>query len=150
VNTAALYRAEHMVWDLLDSQYDCPTTTIYGSTITVPLERRWADLQSLQAYVSRLSPTTRVRTRQGADQAHYDPTNDTIAVCTRRTEADRTPWSLRQLVVLHEVAHALTRYDPDAHGPAFVSAFLSLVLQEMGPEAHFLLAAMFYENGVDI
>jgi hypothetical protein len=29
-------------------------------------------------------------------------------------------------------------------------AHYAIVQQEMGPEAHFLLRAMFYENGVDI
>lgn len=148
MSTAALYRAEHMVWAILASQYDCPTTTIYGSTITVPLERCWADLQSLAKYVQSLDPTITVRSRRGSASAHYEPLTHTIAVPVQRSAPGQTPWAMRQLPVLHEVAHARTRYDPDAHGPAFVSAFLSLVLQEIGPEAHFLLQAMFHENGV--
>jgi putative metallohydrolase (TIGR04338 family) len=48
--------------------------------------------------------------------------------------------------VLHEIAHK----DNPNHGPEFCTRFLNLVQQEMGPEAHFLLRAMFYENGVDI
>jgi putative metallohydrolase (TIGR04338 family) len=148
MSTTALYRAESMVRNILASQYDCPTTTIYGSTITVPLERCWADLTSLAQYVQSLDPTITVRSRRGSASAHYEPATHTIAVPVRRGATDRTPWAMRQLVVLHELAHARTRYDQDAHGPAFAQAFLDLVLQEMGPEAHFLLQAMFHENGV--
>lgn len=135
-----VYAAEQTVRALLDNSHNIPTARIYGSNVVLPLERRWADLQSLQAYVSRLSPGTRVRTRQGVSAAHYSPLTDTIAVPTSNQ------WAMRQIVVLHEIAH---KGHPN-HGPDFCSAFLDLVLQEMGPEAHFLLRAMFYENGVDI
>lgn len=142
---ARVYTAETYVRRLLDNSHAMPTARIYGSNVVLPPERRWADISSLQSYVSRVSPGTRVRARQGAAKAHYEHDTDTIAVPVRRTGTG-TPWALRQIVVLHEIAH---KGNPN-HGPEFCSAFLRLTLQEMGPEAHFLLRAMFYENGVDI
>jgi putative metallohydrolase (TIGR04338 family) len=82
-----------------------------------------------------------VRVRRGDRAAHYEHDTDTIALPNTRNQS-----GLRQVIVLHELAHK----DTHGHGPEFCTRFLNLVQQEMGPEAHFLLRAMFYENGVDI
>lgn len=144
---SAVYAAEGLVRSLLDTQHDIPTTRLAGSTVTIPQERRWADLQSLQEYVSRLAPGVRVREREGQDKAHYERATATIAVPTRRTRTRSTPWAMRQLVVLHEIAHHRA---PGGHGPEFCAAFLDLVGQEMGPEAEFLLRVTYLESGVRI
>lgn len=135
----AVYAAEQTVRALLDDAPNAPTVRLYGSTICMPQERRWARVQDMQAYVQQLSPGTRVRARQGATKAHYEHATDTIAIPNTRNQ-----WAMRQTICLHEIAHKGSH----GHGPDFCARFLSLVLQEMGPEAHFLLQAMFYENGV--
>jgi putative metallohydrolase (TIGR04338 family) len=53
---------------------------------------------------------------------------------------------MRELVVLHELAHHLTPDDP-GHGAQFVGALLTLVAEIIGPEAALVLQAALHENG---
>jgi putative metallohydrolase (TIGR04338 family) len=54
---------------------------------------------------------------------------------------------MRELVVLHELAHART---PGNHDWRFCQEELSLVEKMMGIEASFILKIIMMENGVDI
>lgn len=145
---SAVYAAEAMFRDLLDTQYSIPTVRIAGSTVTVPQERRWATVQDIQAYVSRLAPGVRVLPRQDAGKATYSHYPPTIHIPVHRSAPNQTPWAMRASVLLHEIAHH--RSPGHRHGPTFCAEFLALISQEMGPEAHFLLSVLYLENGVRI
>ena len=85
-----------------------------------------------------------VRPRRGLTAAHYERDDDgaTIAVPERRTS-----WALRELVVLHEVAHHLCDADPP-HGPEFVATFCELAEAVMGPEVAHVLRVVYAKEGV--
>jgi putative metallohydrolase (TIGR04338 family) len=134
---------------------------VAGSTVTVPLEVRFGSLAAAQSYVDAvvssaafagLFPTAarvpvRVRTRAGDRAAHYEPPG-TIAL---HEPVSGTGWALRELVVLHEVAHHGAHHDgldgPE-HGPAFAGALLALTQAVIGPEVGLLLAAAYADHGV--
>jgi putative metallohydrolase (TIGR04338 family) len=54
---------------------------------------------------------------------------------------------LRELVVLHEIAHHLCRVEPP-HGPEFVAAFCELADVVMGPEVAHVLRVVYAKEGV--
>jgi putative metallohydrolase (TIGR04338 family) len=165
---SAVYAAEQLVHRLLDraaasGRSGGGTISIAGSRVTVPAERRFASLESIQRYVdavlalnwvrqgwARAAVPVTVRARRGAAAAHYERRRACIAV-----PVGGNRWALRELVVLHELAHHLT---PDssvdreggeaAHGPAFVGRLLDLVDGVVGPEVAFVLRVTFGESGV--
>jgi putative metallohydrolase (TIGR04338 family) len=57
-------------------------------------------------------------------------------------------WALRELVVLHEVAHHLCDPDAAAHGPVFTATFCRLATAVMGPEAGHVLRVVYAKEGV--
>jgi putative metallohydrolase (TIGR04338 family) len=57
-------------------------------------------------------------------------------------------WAMRELVVLHELAHHLT--PGDQHGSAFVATFVELVAELVGTEAAFLLRSALLDAGVAV
>lgn len=123
----------------------------YGHKMQLPQERNFADLESIAAYYlkviqlgavqdrwpSATAPT--VRPRSNGSCAHYDPRKHEVAICIHRGER----FALRELVVLHELAHSLER---DGHGPRWRGAFLFLVETCMGPEASTVFGAFMYEH----
>jgi putative metallohydrolase (TIGR04338 family) len=87
----------------------------------------------------------RVRARRAATAAHYENLDGAgvIAVPDRGT-AD---WALRELVVLHEVAHHLCQAEPP-HGPEFVATISELTGLVMGPELGHVLRVVYAKEGV--
>ncbi|MGV9733577.1 TIGR04338 family metallohydrolase [Rhodococcus aetherivorans] len=154
----AVYEAESLVRKMFDraDERGLRVVELAGSQVTLPAERRFASIDSVQAYVdsvlalnwvrarwSRASVRVRVRARAGHAAAHYESDCATIALPEHRAN---TAWAFRELVVLHELAHHLDASDPDdpaepPHGPAFVDRFLTLVGEIIGPEAAFALRA---------
>ena len=68
--------------------------------------------------------------RRGVTAAHYERRPTTargVAVPDGRTR-----WALRELVVLHEIAHHLCDAEPP-HGPEFVATFCDLAGRRDGP-----------------
>ncbi len=59
----------------------------------------------------------------------------------------RASWALRELVVLHEIAHHLSNAEPP-HGPEFVAAFCDLADAVMGPEVGHVLRVVYAKEGV--
>lgn len=128
----------------------------FGSVLTIPAERKFGDVDSIQPYVDKVLafppiatlpraavPVT-VRSRRGVTQAHYEHATSTIAIPPYRLSG----WALRETVVLHELAHHLT---PGAgHGPAFCAALLYLFEHVIAPEAAHLLRVAMYDRGVTI
>jgi putative metallohydrolase (TIGR04338 family) len=154
-----VYSAEQLVHRIFDRAVDYPTVDLVGSRITLPAERKFASLQSVQAYVDavlslgwvlerwpRAVAPVAVRERAGAGSAHYERSGSVIAV-PGTSHGDR--WALRELVVLHEIAHHLESDDTSPHhGPGYVGRLLDLVDGVIGPEAALLLRVTFAENGV--
>lgn len=141
---ARVYSADHRLQTLLDNQHRTPTVRIAGSTLTVPSERKFADLPSIQRYVSQHLPLLgiKVRARKGTTRAHYEPNTNTIAIPVSATGR----WAMRETVVLHECAHAVNRYHWPAHGQAFQHAFAILLSDVMSPEVGLIYRISLSDN----
>lgn len=149
-----VYAAQNVLHWLFDStvQTGNPMVTINGVTVTLPPEAKFACLDSIQAYLTKvmhLPPveaykrfTPVVRQRRSAKKAHYQA--GTIAVPIQR----EGKWAQRELVVLHELAHHLA--PGDQHGPMFALTFISLLGAVMGPEVELIARMVFIDNGVKI
>jgi putative metallohydrolase (TIGR04338 family) len=156
---AKVYAAENLVLAMLDRAARVPVVQVAGSTISLPVERRFASVESVQSYLDAVlelgwvrvrwpdvGPVL-VRRRKSADRAQYSrdgPTGPTIAV---PTHVAGNAWALRELVVLHELAHHLTDPSAAAHGPEFVGILLDLVDRLVGAEAAFLLRVRLADEG---
>ena len=121
----------------------------YGSTLTLPIERKFGDIDGVQRYVDLVwegdNPPA-VRPRRGNTAAHYSRSKHEIAVPDH--VGSQHSWAMRELVILHEIAHAMTR--GDSHGARFCGVFVDLVSRFIGPEAGFILMAGLSERGVQI
>jgi putative metallohydrolase (TIGR04338 family) len=58
-----------------------------------------------------------------------------------------TRWALREIVVLHEMAHHYAG-NRAAHGPIFADTFITLVGLVMGPEIGLLARIIYSQNDV--
>ena len=155
---AKVYAAEEFVRTLFDRAADHGNRVVefFGTQLTLPPEARFGSAASVQRYVDDVlampavgtrwpaAAAVAVRARRGATAAHYEYTDEgaTIAVPDRRSI-----WALRELVVLHEVAHHLCAADPP-HGPEFVATFCELAAAVMGPEVGHVLRVVYAKEGV--
>lgn len=150
-----VYAAEHVLVGMYDNAVaaDNPVVDLGGGlTLTLPPEAKFGSIESVQTYVDRVLALPalathpramvplKVRHRAGDRKAHYQ--SGKIAV-----HAGRNNWGMRELVVLHEMAHHLAW--GDGHGPRFVSALLDLLDAAMGPEVALAARVLFTEGGVD-
>ncbi len=160
-----VYAAERFVRTLFDraAQHNSPTIDFFGESITLPPEGRFASVGSIQRYVDEVLALSavagirpgvgpvRVRARRAATAAHYErrlaenAAETAVIAVPERLSAD---WAMRELVVLHEVAHHLSDPDAAAHGPAFVATFCALAAAVMGPEAGYVLRVVYAREGV--
>ncbi|WP_433729006.1 TIGR04338 family metallohydrolase [Nocardia sp. CA-129566] len=159
---AKVYDAEQLVRGVFDraDEYGNRTVEIYGSHLTLPIERRFASVESVQVYTDkvlglnwvraqweRAATPVRVRSRAGTAAAHYEAAEAVLAV---PLHTGATAWALRELVILHELAHhlepAVASVAP--HGPEFCSRYLELVDGIIGPEAGLLLRTSMLSCGV--
>ena len=155
-----VYAAEQFVRVLFDraAQHNSRTVEFFGASLTLPPEARFASVESIQRYVDDVlalpaiagigrgaRPVT-VRARRAATAAHYERHDDTAVIAVPdRLSAD---WAMRELVVLHEVAHHLCDPKVPPHGPDFVATFCSLAAAVMGPEAGHVLRVVYAKEGV--
>jgi putative metallohydrolase (TIGR04338 family) len=152
-----VYAAEEFVRKLFDrvDSHASRALDFFGTSVTLPPEGRFGSVDAVQRYVDdvldhaavrarwpQLSPVT-VRGRRGETAAHYEwaPHSATIAVPDRQTT-----WALRELVVLHELAHHLSQSDPP-HGPDFVATFCELAAAVMGAEVGYVLRVVYAKEG---
>jgi putative metallohydrolase (TIGR04338 family) len=155
-----LYAAEDLVARILDRSVDHPVIEVAGSRLTLPAERRFGDIVAVQRYVDavlgldwvrnrwpRAEFPVRVRERRGASRAHYQWLGFVLAV---PPPGEGGRWALRELVVLHEIAHHLGPVEEPAHGPAFAGRLLELVGEIIGPEVALLLRVSFADEGVTV
>jgi putative metallohydrolase (TIGR04338 family) len=147
-----VYSSEHRLEVILDraARDENPLVQVGGISLTLPPEAKFASIASIQTYVDRVLAIPaiaelndrgpiRVRsTRKGARKAHHQ--GNEIAV-----PDERLGWAMREIVVLHEVAHHLAW---DHHGPQFAESFLTLLDVVMGPEIALALRVIFDDHGV--
>ena len=153
-----VYAAEGFVRTLFDRADERGNRTIefFGANLTLPPEGRFASVDSVQQYVDDvlalgsvrdrwpdIAPLS-VRPRRGLTAAHYERTADSAVIAVPER---RTTWALRELVVLHEVAHHLCDAHPP-HGPEFVATFCELAEAVMGPEVAHVLRVVYAKEGV--
>ena len=154
---AAVYAAEQFVRTLFDraDEHGSRAVDFFGTALTLPPEGRFGSVAAVGEYVDKVMALpavrdrwpvapVRVRERRGATAAHYE-TGDGTAVIAVPEEPTR--WALRELVVLHEIAHHLCPAGP-AHGGEFVSAFCELAGMVMGPEVGHVLRVVYVKQGV--
>ncbi|MEO9140366.1 MAG: TIGR04338 family metallohydrolase [Jatrophihabitans sp.] len=153
VQRARVYEAEGLVARMIDRRLDFPVAEAFGSRVVVPDDRKFGDIASVQRYADAVlalgwvgndTPVT-IRARRGSTKAEYEFESATIAV-PPHDKGGR--WAMRELVILHELAHHLVG-KPD-HGPAYVARFLELVDGLIGAEAAFLLRASLLDSGVQM
>ncbi|MCH9735038.1 MAG: TIGR04338 family metallohydrolase [Actinomycetia bacterium] len=155
---AKVYAAEEFVRTLFDrtTEHGDPVVDFFGTLLTLPPEARFASVAAVQSYVDDVlsqpavrqrwsdAEPLRVRPRKGASAAHYQRGDD---VATIAVPDGRGVWALRELVILHEIAHHLADSDPP-HGPAFVATFCDLAAAVMGPEVAYVLRVVYAKEGV--
>ena len=154
-----VYAAEHFVRTLFDraAEHGSPAIEFFGTQLTLPPEARFASVPSVQRYVDDVLslPAVRrqwpgvlpltVRPRRAATAAHYEQRDGAGVIAV--PGPDTADWAMRELVVLHEVAHHLNSTGP-AHGPAFVTTMCALTELVMGPELGHVLRVVYAKEGV--
>lgn len=155
---AKVYAAEQFVRTMFDraAQRGNPVVDFFGAKLTLPPEARFGTVEAVQSYVDSVlgHPAVRdrwpavaplrVRARRGATAAHYEHTGGAATIAVPE---GRSTWALRELVVLHEIAHHVCDADPP-HGPAFVAAFCDLSAAVMGAEVAHVLRVVYAKEGV--
>ncbi len=160
VQRSRVYAAEEFVRTLFDraAQHGSRAIEFFGDRITLPPEARFGSVESVQRYVDEVLSLPavarnwpapgpiRIRPRRSATAAHYENTDGCAVIAVPdRTGAD---WAMRELVVLHEVAHHLCGGPGPAHGPEFTATFCALAATVMGPEAGHVLRVVYAKEGV--
>lgn len=154
-----VYDAERLVHRMFERAGSARTVQIAAAELTLPPEGRFSSVESVQRYVDRVLglPSVRegfpraarsvtVRHRRGDRAAHYERENAVIAV----PDATDGSWALRELVVLHEIAHHLDERPPGSapHGSSVVDTLIDLVGLVLGPETALIYRVVFGDSGV--
>lgn len=158
-----VYEAEQVLARLVDRRLDFPVADAFGSRVAVPDDRKFGDVAAVQRYAEavlrldwvagrwpRAQRPLAVRARAGAARAHYEFDTATMAVPPHSVGGR---WAMRELVILHELAHHLVGPDDGgegAHGAAFTGCLLELVAELVGAEAGFLLRAGLLAAGAAV
>ncbi len=153
-----VYAAEEFVRTMFDraSEHGNRMVDFFGAQLTLPPEGRFASAETVQRYVDDVlampavrarwkdvGPVT-VRARRGTTAAHYERVDDSAVIAV---PDGRARWALRELVILHEIAHHLCPVDPP-HGPEFTAAFCDLAGMVMGHEVVHVLRVVYAKEGV--
>lgn len=146
LHRSAVYAAEQQLMNALDRAGAGASVDFFGSTLTLPIERRFADLDSIRRYVesvmklptveSRWSTvsTPTIRERKGQRSAHYVDGVIAVPMIER--------WAARETVILHELAHhCVAEAANGAHDHTFQTAYVFLVDAVIGSEAALILRA---------
>jgi putative metallohydrolase (TIGR04338 family) len=91
-----------------------------------------------------VAPLT-VRARRAATAAHYESRDGTGVIAV--PDLSTADWAMRELVVLHEIAHHLCDESPP-HGPQYVATLCTLAELVMGPELGHVLRVVYAKEGV--
>jgi putative metallohydrolase (TIGR04338 family) len=144
---ARVYAAEQFVRTMFDraAQHSSRAIDFFGTSLTLPPEAKFGSVESVQRYVDDVvarvgAQPVAVRRRRGVTAAHYE-------LIDGNAVTERDTWALRELVVLHELAHHVAHADPP-HGPGFVAAYCELCETIMGPEVGLVLRMVYGKEGV--
>ncbi len=154
-----VYAAEEFVRTLFDraAEHRSRSVDFFGAQLTLPPEARFGSVASVQRYVDevlalpavrRQWPAVaplRVRARRAATAAHYE-NRDGIGIIAVPDLAT-ADWAMRELVVLHEIAHHLCDAQPP-HGSQYVATLCTLAELVMGPELGHVLRVVYAKEGV--
>ena len=154
-----VYAAEEFVRTLFDRAAEHGSTSVefFGTQLTLPPEARFGSLAAVQCYVDdvlalpavrREWPTVaplRVRARRAATAAHYENRDGAGVIAV--PDLATADWAMRELVVLHEIAHHLCDVQPP-HGSAYVTTLCTLAELVMGPEAGHVLRVVYAKEDV--
>ena len=147
-----VYAAEWSLRSVLDlaESVENWTYNFHGHIMELPRERKFADLGSIQRYYDAVCEleqvqaqwpgiqAPRVVAKSGLqDSAHYRLGEVHIPMLRNGR------WSLRETLILHELAHHLER---DSHGPRFQGAWVHLVKVCMGAELALVLSEMLFTS----
>lgn len=153
-----VYAAEEFIRTLFDRavEHGSPAVEFFGAQLSLPPEARFGSVAAVQRYIDdvlalqavrqrwpRMLPLT-VRARRAATAAHYENLDGAGVIAVPGNNAD---WAMRELVVLHEVAHHLCK-DPPPHGPEFVATICALTELVMGPELGYVFRVVYAKEGV--
>ncbi|WP_102145676.1 TIGR04338 family metallohydrolase [Mycobacterium hubeiense] len=154
-----VYTAESILSRMLDNCASSgnPSVTLDSITLTLAREARFSTIADVQRYADRIMalpevvarlghrPPVTVRARRSAaDKAHYEPDTAVIAI----PESGPGRAMLRELVVLHELAHHFDTSNGATHGPQFVDAYLTLLEVVMDPQVALALRLLLSHNDV--
>lgn len=152
------YDAEYSVRRVLEMEGQ--RMVVHGTTLTIPVERRFGTLESVQTYVDlvltlnwvqrdypRAEIPVTVRKRRGDTAAHYERWNSVIAVPDKGYGL--AGWAMREIVILHELAHHL-QDDGGGHTASFRGIFATFVTEIISPEIGWLLMVRFQEQGLQV
>lgn len=147
---ARVYAAEQFVRTMFDraAQHSSRAIDFFGTSLTLPPEAKFGSVDSVQRYVDDViarvgADPVAVRRRRGVTAAHYELVDGKAVIAV----PERHTWALRELVVLHELAHHVSHADPP-HGPHFVAAYCELCATIMGPEVGLVLRMVYAKEGV--
>jgi putative metallohydrolase (TIGR04338 family) len=154
-----VYAAEEFVRTLFDraAEHGSRSVEFFGAQLTLPPEARFGSVPAVQRYVDdvlalsavrrqwpRVAPLT-VRARRAATAAHYENHDGTGVIAV--PDLDTADWAMRELVVLHEIAHHLCDAQPP-HGSQYVATLCTLAELVMGPELGHVLRVVYAKEGV--
>ena len=154
-----VYAAEEFVRTLFDraAEHGSSSVEFFGTQLTLPPEGRFGSLAAVRRYVNDVLALPavqrewpgvaplRVRARRASTAAHYENRDGAgVIAVPQRDDAD---WAMRELVVLHEIAHHLCDVQP-AHGPQYVTTLCTLTELVMGPEVGHVLRVVYAKEGV--
>jgi putative metallohydrolase (TIGR04338 family) len=156
-----VYNGENEVTRLLSlaNRYRDPVREVelMGTVISLPLERKFASVESIQTYVERLLALPVIREAFPS----FNGSVPTVQAAKRATKRacyywgtieipmgfqGGSRWACREMIVLHELAHHMA--PGDAHGARFRYAFVKLVEIAMAPEVGFALQVCWYQAGI--
>lgn len=154
-----VYAAEEFVRTLFDraAEHGSRSVEFFGAQLTLPPEARFASVAAVQRYVDDVLalPAVRrqwpaiaplkVRARRAATAAHYENRNGTGVIAV--PDLATADWAMRELVVLHEIAHHLCDTTPP-HGSQYVVTLCTLAELVMGPELGHVLRVVYAKEGV--
>jgi putative metallohydrolase (TIGR04338 family) len=156
---AKVYAAEEFVRTLFDraAEHGSGSVDFFGTQLTLPPEARFGSVTAVQRYVdevlalpavrrqwSTVDPLT-VRARRAATAAHYENRDGAGIIAV--PDLNTADWAMRELVVLHEIAHHLCEARPP-HGPQYVATMCTLAELVMGPELGHVLRVVYAKEGV--
>ena len=115
-----LYRAEHV-------------TFARGEPLKMPLD--FETIKECQTYVNRVTKSKFWKSMGGRSFVHVKPVPSRNYARGWRNRIELPPWAFGKVVILHELAHALTLqvdWQDGTHGPDFVYVYRQLLEQELG------------------